>query len=81
MLHLDGTSTVAEDIGRQLLTYGRRIPPTELFARVDAVDAEAVKRVAGRFIRDKEVAIAAMGATGDLPDYNWFRRHTYWLRY
>lgn len=80
-LHIDGTSPVAEDIGRQLLTYGRRIPVTELFARIDAVDASTVKRVASRFIFDQDIAIAAMGPIRTLPDYNWFRRRTYMLRY
>lgn len=80
-LHLDGTTPIAEDIGRQLLTYGRRIPTAELFARIDAVDASAVKRVANRFIFDQDVAIAAMGPITKLPDYNWFRRRTYLLRY
>lgn len=37
----------------QLLTYGRRIPIPELFARIDAVDASTVKRVANRFIFDQ----------------------------
>ncbi|CAD5176092.1 unnamed protein product [Musa acuminata subsp. malaccensis] len=50
-LHIDGTSPVAEDIGHQemifsfsgsILTYGRRIPVAELFARIDAVDASIV---------------------------------------
>lgn len=81
MLHIDGTSPVAEDIGRQLLTYGRRIPATELFARVDAVDASTIKRVANRFIFDQDVAISALGPIQTLPDYNWFRRRTYMLRY
>ncbi|KAK9732926.1 hypothetical protein RND81_04G032400 [Saponaria officinalis] len=81
LLHIDGTSAVAEDIGRQLLTYGRRIPYAEMFARIDAVDASAVKRVANRFIYDRDVAIAAMGPVKTLPDYNWFRRRTYWNRY
>ncbi|CAN1248304.1 Probable mitochondrial-processing peptidase subunit beta, mitochondrial [Linum perenne] len=81
LLHMDGTSPVAEDIGRQLLTYGRRIPSAELFARIDAVDASTVKRVANRFIYDKDVAIAAMGPIQGLRDYNWFRRRTYFLRY
>ncbi|KAJ7286694.1 hypothetical protein O6H91_Y321200 [Diphasiastrum complanatum] len=81
LLHLDGTSPVAEDIGRQLLTYGRRMPLAELFARIDLVDADTVKRAANRFICDKDVAIASMGSTQFLPDYNWFRRRTYWLRY
>ncbi|KAG1366788.1 putative mitochondrial-processing peptidase subunit beta, mitochondrial [Cocos nucifera] len=80
-LHIDGTSPVAEDIGRQLLTYGRRIPVPELFARIDAVDASTVKCVANRFIFDQDVAIAAMGPIQSLPDYNWFRRRTYMLRY
>lgn len=81
VLHLDTTSAIAEDIGRQLLTYGRRVPLAEIFARIDAVNAATVKRVANRFIYDKELAIAAMGPTQNLPDYNWFRRRTYWLRY
>ncbi|KAL4184348.1 hypothetical protein AMTRI_Chr10g225150 [Amborella trichopoda] len=80
-LHIDGTSPIAEDIGRQLLTYGRRIPVAELFARIDAVDVSTVKRVANRFIFDRDIAIAAMGPIQSLPDYNWFRRRTYWLRY
>lgn len=37
----------------QLLTYGRRIPFAELFARIDAVDASTIKRVANRFIHDR----------------------------
>ncbi|XP_062210335.1 probable mitochondrial-processing peptidase subunit beta, mitochondrial [Phragmites australis] len=80
-LHLDGSTAVVEDIGRQLLIYGRRIPIPELFARIDAVDASTVKRVANRFIFDQDVAIAAMGPIQGLPDYNWFRRRTYMLRY
>ncbi|GJN30694.1 hypothetical protein PR202_gb19024 [Eleusine coracana subsp. coracana] len=80
-LHLDGSTAVVEDIGRQLLVYGRRIPIPELFARIDAVDASTVRRVANRFIFDQDVAIAAMGPIQGLPDYNWFRRRTYMLRY
>ncbi|CAK9186187.1 unnamed protein product [Ilex paraguariensis] len=81
LLHIDGTSPVAEDIGRQLITYGRRIPFAELCARIDAVDASTIKRVANRFIFDQDIAIAAMGPIQRLPDYNWFRRRTYLLRY
>jgi processing peptidase subunit beta len=72
---------VAESIGRELLVYGRRIPKAEMFARIDAVDADTVRAVADRFIYDQDVAIAAVGDTQFLPDYNWFRRRTYWIRY
>eukprot|EP00899_Mesostigma_viride_P025916 jgi/Mesvir1/6509/Mv16778-RA.1 len=81
MLHLDGTSATAEDIGRQLLTYGRRIPKAEMAARIDAVDADTVKRVASRFIYDKELAIAAMGECYAVPDYGYLRRRNYSLMY
>ncbi|GMH33105.1 hypothetical protein BSKO_00939 [Bryopsis sp. KO-2023] len=77
----EGTTGTAEDIGRQMLVYGRRIPKAELFARIDAVNAETVKEVADRFLYDQELAITAIGDTQDLPDYNWLRRKTYWLRY
>ncbi|XP_071686271.1 probable mitochondrial-processing peptidase subunit beta, mitochondrial [Rutidosis leptorrhynchoides] len=81
LLHIDGSSPTAEDIGRQLITYGRRIPFAELFARIDAVDADTIKRVAKRFVFDQDIAIAASGPVKLLPDYNWFRRRTYMLRY
>lgn len=77
----DGSGAIAEDIGRSLLVYGRRVPKAELFARLDRVNAETVKAVAERVIYDQDLAIAAMGDTQNLPDYTWFRRRTYWLRY
>lgn len=45
------------DPSLQLLVYGRRIPPAELIARIDAVDANTIKRVADRFIYDKVSAL------------------------
>ena len=35
LLNLDGTTAVCEDIGRQMLCYGRRIPFSELDARIE----------------------------------------------
>ncbi|KAL9246339.1 hypothetical protein vseg_019886 [Gypsophila vaccaria] len=81
LLQSNGIGAVSEELGRQLLAYGRRIPFAELYARIDAVDADTIKRVANRFLFDKDIAIAAMGSIKGLPDYNWFRRRTYWLRY
>jgi len=78
---LDNTSAVAEDIGRQLLVYGRRIPMAEMFARIDAVDSAAFKRVCNKYLYDREIAVSCMGNTHSFPDYNWLRRKTYWLSY
>lgn len=81
LFNLDSSGAVAEDIGRSLLVYGRRIPRAEMFARLDAVTPETIKQVAERIIYDQDIAIAAMGDTQNLSDYTWFRRRTYWLRY
>jgi len=81
LMQLDGSASTCEEIGRHLLTYGRRISPAEVFARIDAVDVDSINACARTFIDDQDPAVAAVGAVHELPDYNWWRRHTYWLRY
>ncbi|KAE8695753.1 hypothetical protein F3Y22_tig00110691pilonHSYRG00069 [Hibiscus syriacus] len=53
MLHTDGPSPIAEDIGCQLLKYGWRILYAELFAWISAVDRSTFKGVANRFVYDR----------------------------
>ena len=81
LMGLDGYSNVAEDIGRQLLTYGRRLTPAEIFSRIDAITTADIKATAAKFINDQDHALAAVGGIHELPDYNWIRRHSYYLRY
>ncbi|XP_032825634.1 mitochondrial-processing peptidase subunit beta-like [Petromyzon marinus] len=80
LLQLDGSTPICEDIGRQMLCYGRRIPLTELEARIDAVDSKVLRRVCSHYIYDKCPAIAAVGPIEQLPDYNRIRSAMYWLR-
>lgn len=75
------TTAACEDIGRQLLTYGRRLSSAEVCARIDAVDVKQVKKVAERLIFDQDHVLAAMGDVSELPDYNFMRRRTYWHVY
>jgi len=74
-------AAVAASIGRDLLAHGRRVPKYELMARIDAVSADTVRDVADRFIYDKCMVVAAAGDAQYMPDYNWFRRRSYFLRY
>ncbi len=80
MLQLDGTTPVCEDIGRQMLCYGRRIPFDELEARIDSCDAELVKSTCYKYIYDKCPVVAAVGPIENLPNYNRIRSQMYWLK-
>jgi processing peptidase subunit beta len=88
-MQLDSTSAACEDIGRQVLTYGRRLPMEEMFARIDAVDVAAINSAASNYIDDQDLAFVSIAPRDDpkahpkrvIPDYNWLRRRTYWLRY
>ena len=56
LLGLDGTTAVAEDVGRQLVTSGKRLTPQEIEAAVDAVTLDQIKRVAQKYLWDKDVS-------------------------
>eukprot|EP00591_Stephanopyxis_turris_P003719 CAMPEP_0195524756 /NCGR_PEP_ID=MMETSP0794_2-20130614/24782_1 /TAXON_ID=515487 /ORGANISM="Stephanopyxis turris, Strain CCMP 815" /LENGTH=467 /DNA_ID=CAMNT_0040655045 /DNA_START=115 /DNA_END=1515 /DNA_ORIENTATION=+ len=71
LMGLDGNSNIAEDIGRQMLTYGRRMTPAEIFSRIDAISADDINATAAKFINDQDHALAAVGGIHELPDYNW----------
>lgn len=56
LLTLDGTTAIAEDIGRQLVTTGRRMTPKQIEFAVDAVSPADVQRVAQKYLWDKDVS-------------------------
>ena len=81
MMQMDGTTPNAEEIGRQMLAYGRRMSLAETFARIDAIEADDVTRVAEQVIWDQELAFAGMGPNLKYVfDVNGLRRGTYWNR-
>lgn len=80
LLQLDGTTPICEDIGRQILCYGRRIPIHELDARIESVSAKNVRDVCNKFLYDRCPVVAAVGPTEGLPDYTRIRASMYWLR-
>ncbi|KAL1117047.1 hypothetical protein AAG570_004375, partial [Ranatra chinensis] len=80
LLQLDGTTPICEDIGRQVICYGRRIPLHELESRIDCVTSTNVQDVMMKYIYDRCPAVAAVGPVEGLPDYTRIRASMYWLR-
>ncbi|KAF2493834.1 mitochondrial-processing peptidase-like protein subunit beta [Lophium mytilinum] len=73
LLSLDGTTAVAEDIGRQIITTGRRLSPEEVERVVGAITAKDVIDFANRKLWDRDIAISAVGQIEGLLDYNRVR--------
>ncbi|KAH8899203.1 hypothetical protein GQ53DRAFT_709819 [Thozetella sp. PMI_491] len=69
LLSLDGTSAVAEDIGRQIITTGRRMNPGEIERLIDAVTEKDVMDFANRKLWDQDIAVSAVGSIDGLFDY------------
>ncbi|KAK9474069.1 Metalloenzyme, LuxS/M16 peptidase-like protein [Dipodascopsis tothii] len=81
LLSLDGTTAVAEDIGRQIVTTGRRVEAAQIEKIVDAITVADVQAFAQKYIYDKDIAIAALGSIEGLLDYNRIRNDMSSLRY
>ncbi|KAL2918507.1 Mitochondrial-processing peptidase subunit beta [Polyrhizophydium stewartii] len=73
LLALDGTTPIAEDIGRQMLVYGKRLSPWEIDGLIERVTVDDVKKVASNYIYDREVAVIGYGPVENLQDYNRIR--------
>jgi len=70
LLQFDGSTPTCEDIGRQMITYGRRMPLPEWNHRVDAITVDTFRDVCAKYIFDKYPAVSAIGPVHGLPAYN-----------
>jgi len=68
-----GNGTVCQDIGRQMLSYGKRLSPWEIDGLIEGVKSKDVMRVAGEYLYDREVAVVGYGPVEGLQDYNRIR--------
>ena len=61
LMSLESSSVRAEQMARQLMCFGKTLPPEELIQRIDLVDGEAIRDLAGRILGNA-VTIAEVGA-------------------
>ncbi len=69
LMGLESTMARCEHLGHHMLVHGRPVPIDEIMARLDAVDAAAVSRVAGRLFGSAPT-VAAIGPIGNLESYD-----------
>jgi predicted Zn-dependent peptidase len=65
LMSLESTSSRCEQLARQLMIFGRPIPVEETVAKIEAVDRDAVLRVAGRVLGGRPT-LAAIGPIAKL---------------
>ncbi|MBT3532957.1 MAG: insulinase family protein, partial [Rhodospirillaceae bacterium] len=70
LMSLESSASRVEQLARQTLVFGRQIPVEELIERIDAVDLQAVRRVASRIAGaanpGSNLAVAALGPISGL---------------
>lgn len=71
LMSLESTSSRAEQLGEQMLVFGRPIPVSEIVSRIDAVDVDAVRRVANRIFTGRP-SLAAIGPLARMMPYDRF---------
>jgi predicted Zn-dependent peptidase len=71
LMSLEGTTARCEQQASHMLIHGRPLDPKELVSHIDAVDEDAVIRVARRIVAGTPT-IAALGPVGKLEDYARF---------
>ena len=66
LLGLESTSARAGTLARQEIVHGRRIPPEQVIARIEAVTPDDLQRLAREFF---QTDLLALGALGDLNGF------------
>lgn len=64
---------LADTIGQQLSSTGNRVTLEELKAKIDEVSPAVIKATAGKYLWDRDIAIAAFGRTEGLFTYDRIR--------
>jgi predicted Zn-dependent peptidase len=74
MMALESCFAQSEELARQLLIFGRRVPQDEIITKVEAVDQDAIRRVGRRLLTGGPPTLAAIGPLTNLPDLDAIRR-------
>ncbi len=71
LMSLESTSARAEQLGEQMLIFGRPLPIDEIVRKIDSVDVTAVRNVIARTFSGRP-SVAAIGPLGRMMPYDRF---------
>lgn len=69
LMNLESRMILLEDVGRQLLTYGKRESVDDICQKIDAVTKEDILRVGARALKSAPTVVSH-GNLATLPEYN-----------
>jgi predicted Zn-dependent peptidase len=69
LMSLESTGSRCDQLGQQTLVFGAPVPLDEQVRRIEAVDSEAIMRVADRIFSSKP-CVAAVGPSDQLPAFS-----------
>ena len=75
LLSLDGTTAIAEDIGRQIVTTGRRLSPEEVFEQVNKITKNDIVMWANYRLLNKPVSMVALGNVTTVPSLSYVQNN------
>ncbi|EPY38094.1 mitochondrial processing peptide beta subunit [Angomonas deanei] len=70
MMMRDSTTNSAEDLGRQMIHFGRRVPLQEVFEHVDAVTPHSFRETVEKYVATQQPTVSCIGASSTLPRYD-----------
>ncbi|CAR26889.1 hypothetical protein ZYGR_0I01610 [Zygosaccharomyces rouxii] len=74
LLSLDGSTAIVEDMGRQIVTTGKRLSPEEVFEKVDRITKEDIIMWANYRLKDKPVSLVALGNVKTVPGVSYIEK-------
>jgi len=70
MMSLESTTSRMEQLGRQMMIFGRPIPHDEIMTQINQVDDVAIMRYMDRMLTNNKLSLAAVGPLAHLEDYD-----------
>lgn len=77
LFNMDGSANAAQDIGRQVLYFNRRVPLPEMYDRIDDTTATNVQEVLQHYFYGRKPVFSYLGYLAAIPNYDWTQHWTY----